>query len=67
MTQEDLPKRQNSELRLRAVERVAENIRTSVLRCGSDMRRMLQEMERYNIELEMQIEKLRNTEAGRET
>jgi hypothetical protein len=67
MTPEDLPNRENNELRLRAVERVAENIRTSVFRCGNDIRRMLQEMEGYNIELEMQIEKLRNAEAGPDT
>ena len=59
MTLENLQSSQASSLRRRAVERVAEHIRIAVSHSGHDTRRMLQEMERYNIELELQIEELR--------
>ncbi len=59
MTPENLPDRQTDNPRRRAVERVAEHIRTAVSHSGNDTRRMLQEMERYSIEAELQIEELR--------
>lgn len=58
MTLENLPNRQSEIVRRRAVERVAEHILTAVLRSGSDMRRVLQELERYTIDLELQVEEL---------
>ena len=59
MTPESMQSRQTNELRRRAVKRVAEHVRSAVMRCGNDTHRMLQEMERYSIELELQIEELR--------
>jgi PAS domain S-box-containing protein len=58
MTSENLPNRQADNVRRRAVERVAEHMLTAVSRSGSDMRRMLQELERYTIDLELQVEEL---------
>jgi hypothetical protein len=59
MTPENPQNNLPSELRRRAVARLAARLRAAVSRCGSDMHRMLQEMEHYNIELEMQIDEMR--------
>jgi hypothetical protein len=59
MTPQDFQNSQSNKLRRLAVERLADRVRAAVVRCGNDTRRMLQEMEHYNIELEMQIEELR--------
>jgi len=59
MASENLRNCQTDNLRRRAVDRVAEKIRTAVSRCGNNVHRMLQELERYTIELELQIEELR--------
>lgn len=58
MTSENVPNCQSENVRRRAVERVAEHILTAVSRSGSDMRRVIQELERYTIDLELQIEEL---------
>jgi PAS domain S-box-containing protein len=61
MTSENLPNCEANRHRRRAVERVAEQIRTAVSRCGNNVHRMLQELERYTIELELQIDELRQS------
>jgi hypothetical protein len=64
MMSDNVPNSLSDEFRRRAVARVAEHIRSAVARCGSDTRRLLQEMERYNIELEMKIEEMRHCRIG---
>jgi len=63
MASENLHNCQTANLRRRAVERVAEQIRTAVSRCGNNVHRMIQELERYTIELELQAEELRQNKA----
>lgn len=63
MTQENQAKRKSANLRGHAEEQVAKPAKTAVWRSSADMGRLIHELEVHQVELELQIEELRQAKA----